>query len=141
MQDLRVGTEWVRTEHDKLQSECVCSEFRHEDLVKKLKCEFFRVNLLHQEKECLVAEDMMDKIDEEWKLLFSIVNVNYDLKLSMQRLVITKDNKRYERYKMHKECHVWCHNCHDGVTIVSRSCCNIMIVHYIWRLNDSSFLC
>ena len=55
-------------EYDKLENKCSCSELRYDELVENLKCELCRVIFEQQEEEHLGVEDMMEKIDEEWKL-------------------------------------------------------------------------
>ena len=67
VKDLRASIEWARMKCDEFQSKCIFSESRHEELVKKLKCEVCRLMLVQQEEECLGAEGTTEKTGEEWK--------------------------------------------------------------------------
>ena len=68
VQALRIDTERVCVEYDKLRNKFSFSELRHEDLVEKLKNESWRVMFVQQEEDHLGAEDTIEKIDEENKL-------------------------------------------------------------------------
>ena len=72
VQDLTIDVERVCLECDKFQSKFSCSELRREELVENLKCELCRVTFEQEEEECLGAEHMMKKIDENFKLELTV---------------------------------------------------------------------